>query len=156
MNDNEAKQETEARMKAERFTAIAGMLCVLWGASVSATAQSAAATAAGAGTEPERWSSFLPLMAGEATSRGYELPLPFGLSAIYNFIERDIQVDDLRLGLDGGSPQSVSRFVDLGSDSRVNVALGAHRRLAAAVRERVRSFRLRGQQVHHPWHGDPP
>ena len=27
------------------------------------------------------WSSFLPFMAEEATKRGYELPLPFGVSA---------------------------------------------------------------------------
>jgi hypothetical protein len=73
--------------------------------------------------EPERWSSFLPFMSEEALKRGYELPLPFGASVIYNHIERDIRVDDLRLGLNGGPPQSVSRFVDLGSNSRVDVAI---------------------------------
>ena len=80
------------------------------------------------GVEPavavnQSWSSFLPLMAEEATKRGYELPLPFGVSAIYNYIERDIEIDDLRIGLNGEPPRSVSRFVDLGSSSRVNVAL---------------------------------
>lgn len=62
-------------------------------------------------------------MAEEATKHGYELPLPFGVSVIYNYIQRDIEVDDLRIGLNGAKPRSVSRFVDLGSDSRVNVGL---------------------------------
>jgi len=75
-------------------------------------------------TESRRWSSFLPLMAEEAIKRGYELPLPFGVSAIYNHIERDIQVNDLRLGLNGAPPRSVSRFVDLGSNSRVDAGIG--------------------------------
>lgn len=73
---------------------------------------------------PERWSSFLPMMADEARKRGYDLPLPFGVSAIYNHIERNINVNDLRIGLNGGSPQSVSRFVNLGSTSKVDAAVG--------------------------------
>jgi len=63
-------------------------------------------------------------MADEAIKRGYELPLPFGVSAIYTYIERDIEVNDLRIGLNGAPPQSVSRFVDLGSNSKVDAALG--------------------------------
>ena len=74
--------------------------------------------------KPERWSSFLPLMAEEAHKRGYELPLPFGASAIYNYLERDIDIKDLRIGVDGAPPGSVSNFVDLGSTSHVNVGLG--------------------------------
>ena len=74
--------------------------------------------------EEKRWSSFLPLMAEEARKRGYELPLPFGVSGIYNYLERDIEVSDLRIGVDGAPLQSVSDFVDLGSNSRVNVYLG--------------------------------
>ncbi len=71
----------------------------------------------------ERWSSFLPLMADEARERGYELPLPFGVTAIYNYLERDIEVDDLRIGVDGAPVSSVSDYVDLGSTSHVDVAL---------------------------------
>jgi hypothetical protein len=73
---------------------------------------------------PERWSSFLPLMADEARKQGHDLPLPFGVSAIYNHIERDIKVNDLRIGLNGAPPQSVSRFVNLGSTSKVDAAVG--------------------------------
>jgi hypothetical protein len=71
----------------------------------------------------ERWSSFLPLMKEEALARGYELPLPFGVSMIYNYVARDIKVTDLRIGVDGEPPTSVSKFVDLGSNSKVNAAL---------------------------------
>jgi hypothetical protein len=73
---------------------------------------------------PERWSSFLPMMADEARKRGHDLPLPFGVSAIYNHIERNINVNDLRIGLNGAAPQSVSRFVNLGSTSKVDAAVG--------------------------------
>ena len=82
-----------------------------------------AEAASGVNSESARWSSFLPFMADEAIKRGYELPLPFGVSLIYNYIERDIEVDDLRIGVNGEAQQSVSRFVDLGSNSKVNVAL---------------------------------
>jgi hypothetical protein len=42
---------------------------------------------------------------------------------IKSSIKRDIEVNDLRLGLNGAQPRSVSRFVDLGSNSHVDVAL---------------------------------
>ena len=71
----------------------------------------------------ERWSSFLPFMKEEAIKRGYELPLPFGVGVVYNYLQRDIEVTDVRIGVDGEKPQSVSQFLDLGSNSRVNAAL---------------------------------
>ena len=71
----------------------------------------------------QRWSSFLPLMKGEAIARGYELPLPFGVSVIYNYIARDIDVFDVRIGVNGAPPTTVSQFLNLGSNSSVNAAL---------------------------------
>jgi hypothetical protein len=65
-----------------------------------------------------------PLLAEEARKRGYELPLPFGVGAVYNYLERDIKVTDLRIGINGAIPTSVSDFVNLGSRSHVNVGLG--------------------------------
>jgi hypothetical protein len=79
------------------------------------------ATASPAGSET--WSSFLPLMKDEALARGYELPLPFGVGLVYNYLERDIKVTDVRIGIDGQPPRSVSRFLDLGSNSHVNAGL---------------------------------
>src|SRR5262245_61129396 len=97
-------------------------LALLTGCSLQA-ADAGTSTSVDVPTESKRWSSFLPLMSEEAIKKGYELPLPFGVSAIYNYIQRDIEVSDLRIGPAGSPPQSVSRFVDLGSDSQVNVAL---------------------------------
>jgi hypothetical protein len=72
-------------------------------------------------SKPEpRWSSFLPLMAEEATKRGIQLPLPFGVSTVFlGLQDRSIEVTDVRVGINGAAPQSVSRFVDLGSTSNV-------------------------------------
>jgi hypothetical protein len=73
------------------------------------------------GTSPEpmtekRWSSFLPLMAGEATKRGYQLPLPFGVSTVFvTLLNRKVDISDVRVGVNGAPPHSVSRFVDIGS-----------------------------------------
>ena len=71
----------------------------------------------------QRWTSFLPMMKEEALARGHELPLPIGVSVVYNYLSRDVDVSDVRLSLNGGPPQSVSDFLDLGSNSKVNAAL---------------------------------
>jgi hypothetical protein len=62
-------------------------------------------------------------MKEEALARGYELPLPFGVGLVYNYLQRDINITDVRIGIDGAPPQSVSQFLDLGSTSHVNAAL---------------------------------
>lgn len=68
----------------------------------------------------ERWSDFLPFLKEEATKRGIELPLPFGAGFVLYHLDRDIAVTDIRLARDGGTPTSVSRFAQLGSNSRVD------------------------------------
>lgn len=89
---------------------------------------SASASVAGSGSSSSesmppkdaRWSSFLPLMADEARKRGIELPLPFGVSTVFTgLLDRKIDVTDVRTGVNGAPPQSVSRFVNLGSTSTV-------------------------------------
>ena len=80
-----------------------------------------AAPAPGGGSE--RWSSFLPLMQEEALARGHELPFPFGVGFVYNYLQREIEVTDVRVGINGQPMQSVNQFINLGSDSRVNAAL---------------------------------
>jgi hypothetical protein len=66
----------------------------------------------------------LPFFADEARKRGYDLPLPLGVSPTYTYLQRDIKITDLRLGLNGATPQSVINFVDVGSRVKVNAALG--------------------------------
>jgi hypothetical protein len=39
----------------------------------------------------------LPFLADEALKRGYELPLPRGLSALYYYVQRDIEIDNVLL-----------------------------------------------------------
>lgn len=73
--------------------------------------------------DPDRWTSFLPYMKEEALARGHELPLPIGVGLVYNYLQRDIKVTDVRLGINGDPPRSISRFFDLGSNSKVNAGL---------------------------------
>jgi hypothetical protein len=77
------------------------------------------------GTSPEpmtekRWSSFLPLMSEEAAKRGIQLPLPFGVSTVFvTLFNRKVDITDVRVGVNGAPPRSVSRFVDLGSTTDI-------------------------------------
>ena len=51
-------------------------------------------------TDDNRWSSFLPLMADEAKKRGYQLPLPIGISTVVTgLFDRKINVTDVRAGV---------------------------------------------------------
>jgi len=73
------------------------------------------ATPTPADEKPSRF----PLLAEEARSRGYALPLPYGASLVLTRLGgRKIDVDDVRLGVDGSS-RSVSQFLNLGSTSDV-------------------------------------
>jgi hypothetical protein len=62
-------------------------------------------------------------MAEEARKRGYELPPPFGVSVVYNYLARDIEITDVRLGVNGGPLTSVSQYVDFGARSTVGAVL---------------------------------
>lgn len=61
-----------------------------------------------------------PLLADEARARGYELPLPYGAALVLTGLkDRQIEVTDVRLGLEGNPGASISDFVHLGSSSDV-------------------------------------
>jgi len=70
-----------------------------------------------------RWPYTLPFLADTAVKRGYELPLPLGISGVFYYVERDIEITDVRVGINGAPLQSASHFLDLGSTSHVSVAL---------------------------------
>jgi len=70
-----------------------------------------------------RWPYALPFLADAAVKRGYELPLPLGISGVFYYVERDIEITDVRVGINGAPLQSASHFLDLGSTSHVSVAL---------------------------------
>lgn len=111
-----------------------GAFCVL-ATMVMVPAFTAAQTGAEAGAKPKgaapdstRWSSFLPLLGEEATKRGIELPLPFGVGLVYYHLTRDIEITDVRVGRNGAAPKSVSDFAQLSAHAaveNVNVKLDA-------------------------------
>lgn len=101
-----------------------GLLIALLVMAPPATAQQTSPAAEpAASVDAGRWPYALPFLADEAVKRGYELPLPRGLSALFYYVERDISISDLRIGVDGAPLRSVSDFVNLGSRSHVSVAL---------------------------------
>lgn len=71
-------------------------------------------------TEPAEHRSFFPLLADEALKRGYELPLPYGASLILTGLaNREIEVTDVRLDVNGVPVAPNADFVNLGSSSDV-------------------------------------
>ena len=62
----------------------------------------------------------LPLLGDLARERGIELPLPFGVGAVYYHLERAIEVTDVRVGRNGAPPTSVSDRAQFATDSRVD------------------------------------
>ena len=107
------------------------LLCVLLAllaarlvvAATFAAAEDAPAAAASTAGGASRWPYALPFLADAAIERGYELPLPRGVSGIFYYVERDIEITDIRVGIDGAPLRSASKFLDLGSTSHVSVAL---------------------------------
>jgi len=89
-------------------------------ADTTAAVASATRAAHDPSAEPERWSSFLPLLGEEARKRGIELPLPFGAGLVYYHLDRAIEITDVRVGRNGAPPASVSDFAQLSSSSRVD------------------------------------
>jgi hypothetical protein len=103
--------------------AVAWLLLLLLGATRPAAAQSPSMADSVATTEPGKWPYTLPFLADMALERGYQLPLPLGISGVFTYVERDIDIDDIRVGINGAPLRSVSHFIDLGSRSHVSVAL---------------------------------
>jgi hypothetical protein len=71
--------------------------------------------------ESERWSSFLPLMADEVEKRGIELPLPFGVSGNLVIMKREIDIKEVKAGING-PPRDVSSFLTLDTDTTATSA----------------------------------
>ena len=61
----------------------------------------------------------LPFLGEKAREAGYELPLPLGAGLVGYFLDRDIRIDEVRLGRNGAALAPVGDFVHLGSDSTV-------------------------------------
>jgi hypothetical protein len=70
-------------------------------------------------SQAPHWSS-LPFFSEKARELGYELPLPFGVAAAYNYVARDVVVTDIRVGIDGAPLSSVSQVVNFKARSYVD------------------------------------
>jgi hypothetical protein len=103
--------------------AVAWLFALLLGATRPATAQAPSMADSVATTEPAKWPYTLPFVSDMALKRGYELPLPLGLSGVFYYVERDIEITDIRVGVDGAPLRSVSKFLNAGSTSHVSVAV---------------------------------
>jgi hypothetical protein len=75
-------------------------------------------------SEAAPWPYALPFLADKVIKQGYTLPLPRGVSLVYTYVERDIKITTVKLGINGAPLRDVSNFVNLGSTSHVNVAVG--------------------------------
>ena len=73
--------------------------------------------------EPPRWSDFLPMGRAEVLAAGYELPRAFGFGVAYTRLRRDIEVDEVRVGVDGAPPSTID-FLSVRADSVVDNVMG--------------------------------
>jgi hypothetical protein len=51
---------------------------------------------------PRVWDQYLPFFAQQVLDKGYDLPLPYGVSVLYAHVEQDQLLDSLKGGLNGG------------------------------------------------------
>jgi hypothetical protein len=110
-------------MRATGSFAAAVLLALVASAPMTAAAQTPSGAGNVASSQAEPWPHTLPFLSHLATDRGYELPLPLGLSGVFYYVERDIEITDIRVGVDGAPLRSVSRFLNAGSRSHVSVAV---------------------------------
>jgi hypothetical protein len=73
---------------------------------------------------PQPLAPFLPIWGDAIREQGYELPLPMGLSVNYVNVKRDIEVEDIKVSVDGEQGQSVTNFLRTEADSDVEVVIG--------------------------------
>jgi hypothetical protein len=73
-------------------------------------------------SQDRHWSG-LPFLGDLARQRGYQLPLPFGVTAAYNYIARDVEVTDVRVGVNGASLHSVSDVASFKARSTVDAGV---------------------------------
>jgi hypothetical protein len=80
------------------------------------------AAAPTAAEQEQHWSR-LPFLGELAREQGYTLPLPFGVTAAYNYIGRDIKINDVRVGLNGAPLRSVTEVANFKARSTVDAAV---------------------------------
>lgn len=64
----------------------------------------------------------LPLLAQKALDAGEEIPLPFGVSIAYYYVDRDIEVSDVSASINNNPLQSVDNFISFDVGTTVHTA----------------------------------
>ncbi len=68
------------------------------------------------------WYGLWPSLTKEALAQGYEIPLPFGVSATYINLQRNVEVKDVKAGVNGDL-KNVSRFLAVDTENEVQTGL---------------------------------
>lgn len=74
----------------------------------------------GSAAEAEEWPYALPLLGQKAIDAGEEIPLPFGISVAYYYVNRDIDVKSVSASLNDNPVQSVDDFVNFDVETTVH------------------------------------
>lgn len=90
---------------------LANVLLLL--AAFAGAAQAEDDTESSAAAQPEGHWSGLPIWGVEAESRGYKIPLPFGIGITAYSAEQPVNIEDLQLGRNGEPPVSVTNFLQI-------------------------------------------
>ena len=70
---------------------------------------------------PREWNRTLPFLGQRVVDKGYNLPLPWGITLIYGDIEQDQTLEDLKISVRGGDLIPISdivNFDEAGSDTQ--------------------------------------
>jgi hypothetical protein len=106
-------------MRGVRYSLLVTALIIT--ASISAVADETVVEEAVPGN-PDRWSSFLPLMAEEAYERGHELPLPFGVGINFITLKRGIEVKEIKVSRNGND-LDVTDVIDVDAATYVDTLM---------------------------------
>ncbi|MBK1790290.1 hypothetical protein [Persicirhabdus sediminis] len=68
--------------------------------------------------DKRHWKGLWPALTDDAVSRGYDLPLPFGISASYLSLERSVEVKSVKAGFNGNL-NNVTRRVSVDTQNEV-------------------------------------
>jgi hypothetical protein len=72
--------------------------------------------------DKRKWMGLWPSLTEAAIAEGYDLPLPFGISANYIYLRRNIEVKEVKAGLNG-SLNDVSNYLAVETENDVQTGL---------------------------------
>ncbi|HSC86333.1 MAG TPA: hypothetical protein VLC09_03650 [Polyangiaceae bacterium] len=64
-----------------------------------------------AGNPPQKWPHALPLFGGGAATRGIKMPLPFGVGLNYAFVDQQIDISRVAVGVNGSELTDISDVI---------------------------------------------